>query len=73
MSKKALQTAWDARQKLAAEASKLTAEARKLCAEASKLYAEASKLCAEGDLIWINAWIKVHGKESIVDWNWASV
>ena len=39
-------------------------------AEAGKLHAEADKLTAEGDLIWINAWIKVHGKESIVDWNW---
>ena len=49
------------------------AEARKLYAEADKLYAEARKLYAEGDLIWINAWIRVHGKESIVDWDWGAV
>ena len=58
--------------KLDAEADKLYAEARKCYAEADKLYAESRKLTAEGDLIWINAWIRVHGKESIVDWNWVA-
>ena len=77
-----LQAAWDARHKLYAEADKPTAEANKLdaeavtlepTAEARKLYAEADKLTAEGDLIWINAWIRVHGKGSIVDWDWGAV
>ena len=55
------------------EARKLDAEADKLDAEARKLYAEVRKLTAEGDLIWINAWIRVHGKGSIVDWDWGAV
>ena len=37
-----------------------------------KLHAEGAKLRAEGDLIWIEAWISVHGKDSVVNWDYKS-
>ena len=72
---KELQQAWEKRKKLWAEGSKLYAEGSKLYAkgnklraEGSKLWAEGSKLWTEGYLIFINAVIKVYGKDARIEW-----
>ena len=31
-------------------------------------WARRDKLYAEGDLVWIDAWIAKHGKDSVVEW-----
>jgi len=37
-------------------------------ARRAKLHAEGAKLHADGDLVWVKAWIDVHGKDSVVEW-----
>ena len=43
-------------------------ESDKVMAEGNKIYADGCRLKAEANLIWIKAWIVIHGPDSAVDW-----
>ena len=68
--------AWNQRRKLCAEGDKLCAEGNKfwakgdkLYAESNKLWAEGRKLRAEGDILFYDAIIATHGKDTVITWD----
>ena len=63
-----LAAAWAKRAKLYAEGDKLWAEGAARRAEGAKLRTEGDKCHVDGDRVWINAWIAVYGKDSVVEW-----
>jgi len=53
---------------IAARCQLRSAASKKIMARGDKIYAEGCQFEAEAYLIWIKAWIAIHGPDADVDW-----